>query len=301
MAANIDKSINTPGVLLTGASSQIGIFAIPRLVNAGLRVFAVSRKGKPTGYPDFEQVQWLNEASAMDLCQNCEYLLSAGPLDLARKFMVAGEKFKTAIVFSSSSVETKQQSNDPVEKQQILDMLGLESELQSKAENTGLKLLILRPTLIYGCGLDTNISRLASWVRRFGFIPVNGKATGLRQPVHADDLAQVAVAALHFKGVLPRSLSLGGGETLSYSDMAIRIFSAMEKPVRLVRLPEWLFVSLIRFACRLRLITGVNPEMVKRQKVNLVSDDRAARELLDYDPRPFAPTVADFSLPDPIQ
>jgi nucleoside-diphosphate-sugar epimerase len=180
-------------------------------------------------------------------------------------------------------------------------MLGLESELQSKAENTGLKLLILRPTLIYGCGLDTNISRLASWVRRFGFIPVNGKATGLRQPVHADDLAHVAVAALHFKGVLPRTLSLGGGETLSYSDMAIRIFSAMEKPVRLVRLPEWLFVSLIRFACRLRLITGVNPEMVKRQNVNLVSDDRAARELLDYDPRPFTPTVADFSLPNLIQ
>jgi uncharacterized protein YbjT (DUF2867 family) len=297
MAVNIDKSISTPGVLLTGASSQIGVFAIPKLVNAGLRVFAVSRKGKPPGYPDFKQVQWLNEASAMDLCQNCEYLLSAGPLDLAGKFMVAGEKFKTAIVFSSSSVESKQQSNDPVEKRQILDMLGLESELQSKAENTGLKLLILRPTLIYGCGLDTNISRLASWVRRFGFIPVNGKATGLRQPVHADDLAQVAVAALHFKGVLPQTLSLGGGETLSYSDMAIRIFSAMEKPVRLVRLPEWLFVSLIRFACRLRLITGVNPEMVKRQKVNLVSDDRAARELLDYDPRPFTPTVADFSLP----
>jgi hypothetical protein len=148
MAANIDKSISSPGVLLTGASSQIGVFAIPKLVNAGLRVFAVSRKGKPPGYPDFKQVQWLNEASAMDLCQNCEYLLSAGPLDLARKFMVAGEKFKTAIVFSSSSVETKQQSNDPVEKRQILDMLGLESELQSKAENTGLKLLILRPTLI---------------------------------------------------------------------------------------------------------------------------------------------------------
>ena len=301
MAANIDKSISTPGVLLTGASSQIGVFAIPKLVGAGLRVFAVSRKGKPPGYPDFKQVQWLNEASAMDLCQNCEYLLSAGPLDIARKFMVAGEKFKTAIVFSSSSVETKQQSNDPVEKRQILDMLGLESELQSKAENTGLKLLILRPTLIYGCGLDTNISRLASWVRRFGFIPVNGKATGLRQPVHADDLAQVAVAALHFKGILPRTLSLGGGETLSYSDMAIRIFAAMEKPVRLVRLPEWLFVSLLRFACRLRLITGVNPEMVKRQKVNLVMDDKAARELLEYDPRPFAPTAADFSLPNLIQ
>jgi len=298
MAANTDQGISTPGVLLTGASSQIGIFAIPKLVSAGFRVLAVSRKGKPSGYPDFEQVQWLNEAGAMDLCQPCENLLSAGPLDLAKKFLMAGEKFKTAIVFSSSSVETKQQSNDPVEKQQILDMLGLESELQSMAESTGLKLLILRPTLIYGCGLDTNISRLAGWVRRFGFIPVNGRATGLRQPVHADDLAQVAVKALHFNGELPRSLSLGGGETLSYSDMAVRIFSAMEKPVRLLRLPEWLFVSLIRFACRLRLITGVNPEMVKRQKVNLVIDDRMARELLDYDPRPFTPTVTDFSLPD---
>ena len=297
MAVSTDKSISTPGVLLTGASSQIGIFAIPTLVGAGFRVFAVSRKGKPPGYPDYKQVQWLNEASAMDLCQDCEYLLSAGPLNLAKKFLVAVDRLKTAIVFSSSSVETKQRSNDPVERQQVFDMLGLESDLQSRAENTGKKLLILRPTLIYGCGLDTNISRLASWVRRFGFIPVNGKATGLRQPVHADDLAQVAVAALHFKGVLPHTLSLGGGETLSYSDMAMRIFAAMEKPVRLVRLPEWLFISLLRFACRLRLISGVNPEMVKRQNANLVMDDKAARDLLDYDPRPFVPTVADFSLP----
>lgn len=298
MAVSTDKSVSTPGVLLTGASSQIGIFAIPKLVGAGFRVFAVSRKGKPPGYPDYKQVQWLNEASAMDLCQDCEYLLSAGPLNLAKKFLVAVDRLKTAIVFSSSSVETKQRSNDPVERQQILDMLGLESDLQSRAENTGKRLLILRPTLIYGCGLDTNISRLASWVRRFGFIPVNGKATGLRQPVHADDLAKVAVAALNFKSVLPHTLSLCGGETLSYSDMAVRIFAAMEKPVRLVRLPQWLFVSLLRFACRLRLINGVNPEMVKRQNVNLVMDDKAARELFDYDPRPFVPTVADFSLPE---
>jgi hypothetical protein len=38
--------------------------------------------------------------------------------------------------------------------------------------------------------------------------------------------------------------------------------------------------------------------MVKRQNVDLVFDDREARELLGYDPRPFAPAESDFSIPE---
>jgi nucleoside-diphosphate-sugar epimerase len=59
-----------------------------------------------------------------------------------------------------------------------------------------LVLTLLRPTLIYGCGLDQNISRLARIIRLCRCMLVAGQARGLRQPVHADDLAALAVAAL---------------------------------------------------------------------------------------------------------
>jgi len=291
-------------VLLTGASSQIGIFAIPRLLAAGFRVLAVSRKGRPGGYPDFEQVLWLNEAEAIEASTDCQYLLSAGPMELAQKFLTgkqtrtnSAKPFKSVIIFSSSSVESKQQSANPAERDQIQVMLELESKLKLIVQDKNIKLVIFRPTLIYGCGLDANISRLAAWIRRFGFMPVNGGASGLRQPVHADDLAAVAITALQSNEVLPRVLSVSGGDTLSYADMVARIFVAMDKPVRLVSLPQWLFVFLLNITNIFKPGNGVNSEMVRRQLLDLVFDDSQARELLDYKPRSFDPHVEDFSLP----
>ena len=344
MATGTDKTLKTPAVLLLGASSQIGILAVPQLLLAGFRVIAVSRKGRPEGYPDFEQVDWLNEADALQVADRCQYLLSAGPLRLAKKFLTIGGNqtpsdpileprllkeengfrvkpgmtnlsapitpstapvtpgltrgpFQTAVIFSSSSVITKQESDNPAERNQVQDMQRLESDIQAMAKSNGLKLVLFRPTLIYGCGLDTNISRLANWIGRYGFMPVNGKAAGLRQPVHANDLASVAIAAMLSKDDLPNVMFLTGGDTVSYSDMVKRIFTAMEKPAKLIRLPEWLFVLLARFAGVSKIGKGINIEMVKRQRLDLVFDDRKARELLNYKPRPFAPNREDFSPP----
>ena len=298
MAIDTDQAINSPGVLLTGASSQIGVFVIPRLVREGFRVFAVSRKGKPEGIPSFENVQWLNVTEAHDAAISCQFMLSAGPLEFALELLMSCGQIQKAVVFSSSSVESKQRSGSRAERSQIQDMLTLEAKLRSLSENNGLPLVIFRPTLIYGCGMDTNISRLANWINRFGFMPVNGKADGLRQPVHADDLAKVAIKAMLCRDDLPWVLNLPGGDTLSYSDMVRRVFEALGKPVRLLRLPQSLFVLLVNFANIIKPTGGINSEMVRRQRLDLVFEDRQARQLLDYNPRPFAPGARDFSLPE---
>ena len=100
------------------------------------------------------------------------------------------------------------------------------------------------------------------------------------------------------KRELPPVLTVAGGEILSYAEMVSRIFPAVGKPVRLLRLPEWAFVLAVRLAGLLRRGEGLNTEMVRRQAIDLVFDDQQARELLGYDPRPFNPTHGDFALPD---
>jgi len=348
----------------------------------------------PEDYPAFEQVEWLDETDALKVAPACEHLLSTGPLDLARKFLVSPTTlvptpvtpdptavtpdptavtpdptavtpdptpvtpdptpvtpdlirgplsdqewqknkmdsgssperqpaspvtpdptavtpdptavtpdlirgpFKSAVIFSSSSVETKQDSNNPTERGQVKGMLDLESELQHMAKDSSTKLVIFRPTLIYGCGLDTNISFLAKWIQKYGHMPVNGNAAGLRQPVHAQDLASVAINALLSEKELADVMFVGGGETLSYSNMVERIFIAMGKPVSLVRIPQWLFTMLVRIAGFFNIAKGINGEMVKRQRIDLVFDDNQAREMLNYRPRDFSPSIEDFSLPD---
>ena len=110
-------------------------------------------------------------------------------------------------------------------------------------------------------------------------------------------MASVAVSAVLSQDVLPPVMYLTGADTLSYSDMVTRIFTALGKPARLIRLPQWLLVFLANFANTFNTGGGVNSEMVRRQQLDLVFDDRQARELLGYDPRPFAPVEGDFSLP----
>ena len=167
----------------------------------------------------------------------------------------------------------------------------------SACAERGLPLLLLRPTLIYGCGRDSNVSLLAGLARRFGLIPLAGSATGLRQPVHADDLAQLAVKALRSAQPLDAVSPACGGDTLSYREMAARVAALQRRPVRLLSLPEGIMALLVRIAAALQPGTGANPEMVRRQNRDLVFDDSALRLALDWSPRPFEPRPGDFSVP----
>lgn len=299
MATGTDQALNTSTVVLTGASSQIGVFAIPLLTGAGYQVLAVSRKGQPVGWPENPKVRWIEPGEVINHSADSTLLLSAGPLDVAIDVLRSNMHVQTAVVFSSSSVHTKTHSENRFEKDQVNTMLAMHSKLLQLAKKRNIKLLILKPTLIYGCGLDKNITQLADWIRRFGFMPINGNAEGLRQPVHAEDLATFAVNALGSRADFPNELFLAGGETLSYREMVRRIFVALGKTERLVYLPQWLFVLLAGFVGTLKPGMKINAEMVKRQKTDLLFDDGPARQLLAYKPRPFAPVERDFGLPGP--
>ena len=101
-------------------------------------------------------------------------------------------------------------------------------------EGSGVDWVILRPTLIYGLGQDKNISEIVRLIRRFGFFPLVGQAKGLRQPVHAEDVATACLSALEKTDVVNRAYNLSGGETLSYREMINRVFTALGRRPRLI-------------------------------------------------------------------
>lgn len=295
--------MSRPQVLVPGASSQVGVFAVPLLVAQGFDVIALSRHPRPREFPQWPQVRWLRsgaEAGA-DAVAGAGLqpvaLLSAGPLDVAWRYLERYPGIGRVAVTSTTSVLAKASSPDLAERRQMAAILHGEGQLRQLAQQRELALTILRPTLVYGCGLDRNISLLAGIIERFGVCPVSSAADGLRQPLHAADLATALVRSLERVSTQGLESALVGGSTLSYRAMVELVFQAYGRTPRLLRLPPSLLSAAL--AARARMPgSGISPAMIARQAQDLVFDDQQARALLGIKPRRYAPARADFSRPE---
>ncbi|MGD8682276.1 MAG: hypothetical protein PVJ33_18100 [Lysobacterales bacterium] len=289
-------------VAVTGASSQLGVFALSRLLEAGLRVLAVSRKAPAAPVETAHNLRWVQPdalgADGTTPAGALTDLVSFGPLHLACTIVESNPGIRRVVAFSTSSVASKQTSVNRAERRLALGIAASEERLRALCTRRSVPLLLLRPTLIYGCGMDGNVSLLRRFGERWGFIPLAGKAHGLRQPVHADDLAWLAARALTAENPVEGCSEACGGSTLRYSDMTRKLAESCNRRVRLVRLPPWMMAAALDLLTLSPRWRSLNPEMVRRQNRNLVFDDSLLREKLGWDPRPFQPTPEDFEMPE---
>jgi uncharacterized protein YbjT (DUF2867 family) len=198
------------------------------------------------------------------------------------------------VVLSSTSVFAKQDSEDRQEQATARRLAQAEAQIAAWARGHGVQWVILRPTLIYGGGLDKNISEIARIIRRFGFFPVLGPATGQRQPIHAADVARACVAAMQRPAAANQAYNISGGETLPYCTMVARVFEALGHRPRLLKVPLWTFrlaVVLLRALPRYR---QWSPAMAQRMGRDLVFDHAPAARDLGFKPRPFSLTAEDL-------
>lgn len=191
------------------------------------------------------------------------------------------------VALSSTSRFTKDSSSDTHEQGIAQGLADAENQLQAWAEQRGIEWVVLRPTLIYQPGQDKNVTEIARCIARFGFFPVLGKAQGLRQPIHAADVAGACVAALQAPAVANRAYNISGGETLPYRSMVGRIFAAQGRVTRILGVPLWMFklaVQLLRCLPRYRHWTSAMAERMNRDMAFEHSD--AARDF-GFQPRGF--------------
>ena len=190
------------------------------------------------------------------------------------------------VALSSTSRFTKRDSAAASERAIAARLAAAEEEVLDWARTRGIAATILRPTMIYDGIHDQNVARIARFIRRFGCYPVAGAAVGLRQPVHADDVATACQSALQCDG-LRETYEISGGETLTYREMVGRIFAWLERPPRLVTLP----LPLVRAAGPLvRIMPGLEslPTMAARMNEDLVFDHGAATRDFGFHPRAFS-------------
>jgi uncharacterized protein YbjT (DUF2867 family) len=274
--------------LVLGATGLVGRHVVNQLVAAGEHPFALSRSAQA----DSRDLQWftgdLAEAGALSFppfqtlyCTvHCHLLATALP-SLARGGL------RRVIFFTSTSILTKLSSADVHERAQVQMLADGETEAIAACEKLGIAWTVLRPTIIYDEGRDPSISRLARLIERYRFFPMAGFGKGLRQPVHAEDLAIGALQAAASEAAINKVYSVPGAETLTYREMIGRIFDGLGRPRRIIPLPPALWRAAFHIARR--IFPNANAEMGNRMSKDLVFDAFAAAQDFGWSPRPFHP------------
>ncbi|MHB8564839.1 MAG: NAD-dependent epimerase/dehydratase family protein [Acidiferrobacteraceae bacterium] len=279
--------------LILGAAGQVAPFLAAHLAAAGYEGATVSRRPPPSETSLNPAFVW----HAFDLSGNLPWpgewvdgacLFSSVPLWLVPRHIgiLAAQGLRQVVAFSSTSVYTKAHSRSAKDRQVAERLRQAEADLVNACDASGLPYTILRPTLIYGSGRDGNVSAILGFIKRFGFFPIVRPGRGLRQPVHADDLAAAAVACLATTKAHGRSFNLPGGETLTYRQMVERLCTFAHCRPRIVDVPSGLVALLSAMTLpgsRLRKLCA----LMLRMNEDLAFDATPATRDLQYQPRGF--------------
>jgi nucleoside-diphosphate-sugar epimerase len=239
------------------------------------RVLPVSR----TARPDWIAAD-LNDPAA--ILPDAEIVLSLGPLDAFARWLerspVGG--LRRVVAIGSMSAHSKRDSPDPTERALALRLHDAESRLRDAATARNIAWTIFRPTLVYGAGIDNTLAPLARFARRWHVLPIPLGASGLRQPVHAADLAAACHAVIYRPTTFARTYEIGGGERLRFDAMIRRVHEAVPGFVLPLPIP----LTALRLLARPARIA---PAALARVRVDLVADNADAIRDFAYSPRPF--------------
>ncbi|WP_426527706.1 NAD-dependent epimerase/dehydratase family protein [Bradyrhizobium sp. McL0615] len=273
--------------LVIGATGLTGGYIVEHLVGGGQRPLAISRSRQTGPGIDWYQGDLENpEAFRLPPFATLYCTASAILLPTALPYLF-NPLLKRVVVFSSTSLITKIDSEIVSERETLKKLAEAEREIAALCDQSNIGWTILRPTLIYAEGRDRNITPLSKLIRRFGFMPIVGGGPGLRQPVHAEDLAIGAISAASSPAAARKVYSLPGGETLTYREMIDRIFDGLRLPRRTISVsPFWWKAA---FIIARPLFPGANAAMGTRMMKDMAFDSTPAREDFDWDPRMFNP------------
>jgi nucleoside-diphosphate-sugar epimerase len=279
-------------IALFGASNQVGACLVPALLAGGHQVTAMSRRPRPPWIAESPDLDWrvhdLSGSEPGSLPGN-RAMIYLAPLEYVDRAIQCCPGITRVVAFSSTSRLTKADSSSAAERRVAQGLAEGEDRVRSFCDRANISWTLLRPTIIYGAGLDRSLTRVANIMQRWRLFFLPARGVGLRQPVHAADLAAAAVSALQAPDCEGQCYELPGAETLSYLKMLGRIADSVRGQPRIIRVPG----GLVRWAIpALNLLPGfrdLSPALFDRIDQDLVFDlDRAAADL-GYQPRAFQP------------
>ncbi len=166
-----------------------------------------------------------------------------GTLNLARQSAVAGAKrfiFISSIKVNGEETPLGQPfcADDPPVPVDPYGISKMEAEwgLQQLARETGTEVVIIRPPLVYGPGVEANFQTMMRWLSKGIPLPL-GAIHNKRSLVSLDNLVDLIVTCIDHPAAANQIFLAGDGEDLSTTELLQRMAKAMGKPARLIPVP----------------------------------------------------------------
>lgn len=215
-------------------------------------------------------------------------VFSLVPLDALPPWLPRCRRAVRIVALGTTSVHVREASPDAGERTRMARLREAEAYLAEFGAAARVPWTLLRPTLIYGDGADGNLGLVRRMIERLGVVPVAAPGSGLRQPVHEQDVAAALLAAARHPALANRACDLPGPETLTYREMVTRVFAVTGRKPRVAVLPPRLLRAALVLLRRLGA-DGLSPTLVDRMNVDQCFDAAGIWDTLGVVPRPFRP------------
>ncbi len=153
-------------VLVFGGSSQIGHYLLPLLAARDEPVLAVSR----AAHAPAQNVTWLagRLPDAVPMVEDISAIFSFGPLNHLADWLQQAElpHAPRVVAVSSMSADSKRDSEVGTERELSQLIRDSEAALANACEKHGSAWTVLRPTLVYGAGMDKSLTPMAQRAMR---------------------------------------------------------------------------------------------------------------------------------------
>src|ERR1700677_3023685 len=279
-------------IVLTGAAGLVGLNLIPRLAAKGFTdIVAIDKH--PTNVKILGKYHPCVRVLCKDLAEgdsgdsnwgaelaNCHALVIAhaqiggvDPAEFVRNNVTATERLLEAavrhkvpyIVSISSSVVNSMAVDNYTETKKAQEAMVAAS---------GIKQVVLRPTLMFGWFDRKHVGWLARFMQRVPVFPIPGSGKFLRQPLYAADFCEVIVSSILNEKT--GAYNITGQERIDYIDLIRAVKKATGARTRIVIIPYRLFWLLLKA----NTLWDKDPAFTPKQLEALVTPD--VFEVIDW-------------------
>jgi nucleoside-diphosphate-sugar epimerase len=275
-------------IVVTGAAGLVGQNLIPRLkARAGTHIVALDKHKANTAilrrlHPEIKTIEadlarddgWQSEVADADVVIVSHAQIggldpgafTANNVTATERLIAAVRARNPFLVHISSSVVNSAAEDWYTESKKAQERLVLAS---------GLRAVVLRPTLMFGWFDRKHVAWLARFMQRVPVFPIPGDGRYLRQPLYAGDFCNIIMACID-KSVAGEALNISGLERIEYIDLMRAVKEAIGARTPIVRVPYSLFWLLL-YAYGL---FSRDPPFTTKQLEALVTPD--VFELIDW-------------------